>query len=782
MATSPLDAYFKGLKRNAGLTDVRRTASSGGGNVYDTKKEKSKIQQNYLDSLPAQSAFKGMPVSDTGSIRRNAQQDRIMDAKVLQEADVRNQYDQARGMGGDIGRSEIKKIGLNSPGGESIFNKMYKNENITFNELTSNIGGTIGEPAKMYSDSEYAQAENLVNQRGYTTDDMNANPDLKKIMENDPGMAAQASMNIDNMLGSEEMQIANQNRYDSLNREIEQKEQAKYQEMVEAGPNQYWGPNVKREDIEKQITNATKYGEPENLMALGQAQMGSDGVDNSSGLMAYLNTRNAMKTAGVSEEMMKDFDFGSKRARSDKMQRTFDKEHPKYKERADKAMAFRRMEKKGIQSVEAPEIQKAGMLANAGKTAGLHTDMLGYKAKGLASKGLKFAGRFGKGLTDDSYKEYAQEGGYMRPDGKQGYFLGGLALGAAGLGAVSKAYKSRAAERETGKSNEGGLLSSTFGGLKKRYYDDPQSAGKLESIMSSTDSDGNAIGMEEAKKIRDAGGGSADLATNLGRGLSEFGSDSVEGAKTGIGLTAAGIVGGVKGIGTGLQAGYEGLTKNKASYEDLASGKEKGSWMQRLGKGMSFAGNVVDGLNEDIPFSSMNASNVKFHTGKDGDKVPVKDSDGYINKAVPSKGDELEDVTKDQVSEDVVAGKVGEDGVDVEGIDGPIIPAAILDKVKSMDDLKNLSPEQLMTIQKSLGGINVDGKFGPETMGAMQKYFDTHNRPPVKQHTENGLPVDYGTKGPTSEEIEKKSLVNGPGFAFQEGGFITELMNQRRAN
>jgi hypothetical protein len=630
----------------------------------------------------------------------------------------------------------------------------------------------------MYSDSEYAQADKLV-ASGYTTDDMNANPDLKRIMENDPGMAAMASMNVDKMLESEEYQIANQNRYDTLNRDMEQEKQAKYQEMVDAGPNQYWGPNVKREDIEKEITNATKYGEPENLMALGQAQMGSDSIGDSSGLMAYLNTRNAMKTAGVSEEMMKDFDFGSKMARADKMQRAIDKEHPKLKERQEKAMAFRRMEQKGIQSVEVPEIQKAGMLANAGKTAGLHTDMLGYKAKGLADKGLKFAGRFGKGLTDDSYKEYAQEGGYMRPDGKQGYFLGGLALASAGLGAVSKAYKGRAAETEAGGEPEGGLLSSTFGGLKKRYYDDPQSAGKLESIMSSTDSDGNAIGMEEAKKIRDAGGGSADFATNLGRGLSEFGSDSLEGAKTGIGLGAAGVV----GVGKGLKAGYEGLTKNKASYEDLMSGKEKGSLLQRLGKGMSFAGNVVDGLNEDIPFSSMNASNVNF-TGKDGEKVPVKNN-GYINKnestiAGAEESEELEALPKDKISEDIE--NVDGEKINVEGTDGGVVPAAILDKVKNMDDLKNLSPEQLMTIQKSLGDIKVDGKFGPETMGAMQKYFDTHNRPPVNQHTNNGFSVDYGTKGPTSEELEKESLVNGPGFAFQQGGFITELMNQRRAN
>ena len=40
MATSPLEAYLRGLKRNEALTNVSRPASMGGGMLYDKESEK----------------------------------------------------------------------------------------------------------------------------------------------------------------------------------------------------------------------------------------------------------------------------------------------------------------------------------------------------------------------------------------------------------------------------------------------------------------------------------------------------------------------------------------------------------------------------------------------------------------------------------------------------------------------------------------------------------------------------------------------------------------------
>jgi hypothetical protein len=55
--------------------------------------------------------------------------------------------------------------------------------------------------------------------------------------------------------------------------------------------------------------------------------------------------------------------------------------------------------------------------------------------------------------------------------------------------------------------------------------------------------------------------------------------------------------------------------------------------------------------------------------------------------------------------------------------DNAVIPFEALDKIRDVESLKSLEPEQLMTVQEALGGIQVDGKLGPETMKAMQGYF-----------------------------------------------------------
>ena len=179
----------------------------------------------------------------------------------------------------------------------------------------------------------------------------------------------------------------------------------------------------------------------------------------------------------------------------------------------------------------------------------------------------------------------------------------------------------------------------------------------------------------------------------------------------------------------------------------------------------------VDSNGDKIPNDQrMTYANIKVI--KDGATKPKQQA--YVNDA-----DNVEmpdtDVPQDQVSKDIKDGQVGKTGVEMEGVDGKVIPASILDKVKDMDSLKGLKPEQLMTVQKALGGIAVDGKFGPETMGAMQKYFDNANRAPIEQPRPEPAPVR------SREEIIQSYPVGvDPSNPFpiikQEGGFISKLM------
>lgn len=762
MADKNLEKYLSGLKRLDAINveSIARSDADRNYQLFNKKNERKNLTDNYLKNLPAQAKFTGMPVNNAQQDRRARVQNQQMDQKVLQEANLRNQFDQARGLGGDIGREAIRDVAMNNPGGVETFNKMNKGK-ITFSELTEGLGNTV-QPPQM-DPTQMAQANYLVNELGYTPDDMRSNPALKRMMDNNATMQSRAEANVDNMLTSEDIQRREQeytnNMIQRADAERAQRQEQDRQELYASAPNSYYGPGMKREDILKQANNAVKYGEKDNIMAMVQGVMGGDGIEKTQGLMGMLNMRAVMQTAGADDKMLAEFDELGHSARIDKMGRDYKKMYGDGPLNATQLADKRNQEKEDMRlaKLRAPVPVKGSMPKN--RKSPLKEAML---------KSQLFAGRMAKGFKDDSYKQYVQRGGYITKDGKQGYLLGGLAMALAPslIGAGKTALASKAAGAATG---GGGLLSGVsnmLGGMKDRYMDNPVAAGKLESIMSSTDSEGNPIGEAEARKIRDAGGGSADLATTIGRGAKEFGKDSLSGL-VGIGQ---GIAGAGVGAGKALQAGYKGLTDNKASYEDLASGKEKGSLLQRLGKGMSFAGNVVDMANEDMPFSSMGQSDVQFYTGKDGAKPKQQ---GYVNDADNIKLPDT-DVPQDQVSTDIQEGQVDKTGVEMEGVDGKVIPAAILDKVKDMDSLKSLKPEQLMTVQKALGGISVDGKFGPETMGAMQKYFDNANRAPIEQPRPEPAPVR------SREEIIQSYPVGvNPSNPYQilkqEGGFISKL-------
>ncbi len=758
MADKNLEKYLSGLKRLDAINVESISHSDADRNyqLFNKKNERKNLTDNYLKNLPAQAKFTGMPVNNAQQDRRARIQNQQMDQKVLQEANLRNQFDQARGLGGDIGREAIRDVAMNNPGGVETFNKMNKGK-ITFSELTGGLGNTV-QPPQM-DPTQMAQANYLVDELGYTPDDMRSNPALKRMMDNNATMQSRAEANVDNMIASEDIQRRNQLYTNTMIRKADaeraERQERDRQELYASAPNSYYGPGMKREDILQQANNAVKYGEKDNIMAMVQGVMGGDGIEKTQGLMGMLNMRAVMQTAGADDKMLAEFDELGHSARIDKMGRDYKKMYGDGPLNATQLADKRNQEKEDMRlaKLRAPVPVKG---APKNRKSPLKEAML---------KSQLFAGRMAKGFKDDSYKQYVQRGGYITKDGKQGYLLGGLAMALAPslIGAGKTALASKAAGAATG---EGGLLSGVsnmLGGMKDRYMDNPVAAGKLESIMSSTDSEGNPIGEAEARKIRDAGGGSADLATTIGRGAKEFGKDSLSGL-VGIGQ---GIAGAGVGAGKALQAGYKGLTDNKASYEDLASGKEKGSLLQRLGKGMSFAGNVVDMANEDMPFSSMGQSDVQFHTGKDGATKPKQQ--GYVNDADNIKLPET-DMPQDQVSKDIQDGEVGKRGVEMEGVDGKVIPAAILDKVKDMDSLKSLKPEQLMTVQKALGGISVDGKFGPETMGAMQKYFDNANRAPV------GLPAPEATPPPPPPDAVYDDRMMRPDLQqFQEGGFISKL-------
>ena len=80
-----------------------------------------------------------------------------------------------------------------------------------------------------------------------------------------------------------------------------------------------------------------------------------------------------------------------------------------------------------------------------------------------------------------------------------------------------------------------------------------------------------------------------------------------------------------------------------------------------------------------------------------------------------------------------------------------VIPFDILDNIGDVESLESLDPEQLMTVQKALGGIKVDGKLGPETMKAMRGYFAYLK---ILERLNGSIPKEYIKKAFSHSKLE----------------------------
>ena len=694
---SPLETYINKMNKIDKMSDVNLP---GGVSVYNRKDERDKASNEYVSSLPKRPdapEFRLMG-SPSREAKRNRQQNQAMDAKVMQEAQIRNSFDQARNLGGDIGVKQIRDIGMSQPGAQSIFNRMYKDDGITFSELTKERG----RPSMPYkpSDTDMMQMENLIRKNGMMPDDIKANPAMARVFETSPKLQALAQRNVDSMLRAEEDQLASQRRDKQYNEQKSMEEAAYMDEVLK--DKRYFGPGLDVDKVNLLSKDFVKYGD-DNLMQMA-GLLGADMKNEIGGEHAYLNLRNKLSEHGATPERLKEFDNNFTGNRIKNMEMDLKESTPKSMQRMPKQIVEDRM----LASMQPKKVKSK---YNAPKSRKQPVRSLLTRAQ---LEGQKFASAV---KEDDSWKKYVQEGGYIRPDGKQGYIIGGLAtaLAPAALTAVKSGL---AAE------GGGGMLSnvmSSLGGMKDKYISNPIAAGKLEDLM--------ADGTDEAtaRQMRDEDGmGKADFTTAFTRGGKEFVKDSAEGIATGVG----GVVG---GIGKGLQAGYKGLTDNKASYEDLVAGKEKGSLLQRLGKGLTMAGSAVDVMNAPDPSQAIDTPNVKFFQGKKGgEKVqninlesedPNADlevtEEEYKPPLPEQKEVNMDDRLNNSDNTSVDFNKEVNEGPPPDWMQDMISP---VDKAKTIDDVKNMSDDDIKNIQSSLG-ITVDGKVGPETTTAFNKYL-----------------------------------------------------------
>ena len=184
-------------------------------------------------------------------------------------------------------------------------------------------------------------------------------------------------------------------------------------------------------------------------------------------------------------------------------------------------------------------------------------------------------------------------------------------------------------------------------------------------------------------------------------------------------------------------------------------------------------------LTEDIPFSSYDNKITGFKGREKGSKIKGTNISGNVrlNEQVegPPTPSRENNPQQTQVSDDI------EKGNKVQTDKGALLPSVVLSKVKNPDDLKNLDPEMLKTVQASLAeagydmtkssveGGGFDGKYGPETEAAFTEYMKSQTMSPVEQAASK-------EKQPVVEEEKRDWLMEGSdGITFQKGGFITKM-------
>ena len=187
-------------------------------------------------------------------------------------------------------------------------------------------------------------------------------------------------------------------------------------------------------------------------------------------------------------------------------------------------------------------------------------------------------------------KKYGkQDGGYIPEDGKQGYLIGGLALGATALGALGKGKQSF--------DEAGGMA-----GIREKMAQ--RKADREAAYLASTDRDTQAT-------AADTTSGKAGAAV-MGTGQA--------------------IAGGVSAVGAGLKYARD---ENKAdNYADVWSGEEKGSIKQRAGKGLGILGGLLQDASMAQGFEGANweGSGLNSFDGKTDNSSPYKTAMLNYNK------------------------------------------------------------------------------------------------------------------------------------------------------
>jgi len=716
---SPLETYMKKMQRNNALTNV---SLPGGVMVYDKDAERKKIESEYLatSKKPAQAEFKVMN-SPSRSDRISRQQNQAMDNKIVQEGMLMNQFDMARGLGGNEGIQKIKEIAESTPGGVNIFNRMNKGK-ITFNELMGSLSNPNNIP-KAYkpSDTDMTQMENLIKQ-GMLPDDIKANPAMAKVYATSPKLQAMAEGNLDRMMRSEEMQIASDERSKKYKEQQRMEEAAYMDEMLK--DKAFYAPGVDADDMNLVAKNYVKYGD-DNVLNMASALMGEYESNNQGvGMLGYLNMRSKLKEHGASEDQLRKFDDYGQSARINELER----QAPKMKsmqellaERAGDPMEIKKVESK----YKTPQRKESKL------KEGLLKTQLGTQ-------------KFAKALVgNQDWKQYVQEGGFISSLGKFGK------------------------------------------GVYDRYIGNPIAAGKTEDIMAE-----QGVDSAQAKHLRDVEGqGKADFYDVAGRGLNQAGRDLA----TGAGALAGGVAALPGVIGKGLEKGYEGLTKDKASYEDVASGKERGSLLQRLGKGMAFAGNVVDVFNAPDPSQAMGQVDIKFSPGKGKEKVAQMDlGETDVNKDLAVTQEEVKNPALDgsQLEETNVQNKIDQATKD--------IPSPMM-----TDEMDARKKQELMVkagIDIGQSGENkdgIDGNFGPKSEAGWKQYTEMIQSGNYTEDPDGRLVYNFGG-GNAGGEPEESAISQMYGYGYtpntappinpqpvhlqkkQGGGFISGLLQYQK--
>ena len=437
--------------------------------------------------------------------------------------------------------------------------------------------------------------------------------------------------------------------------------------------------------------------------------LGSDLDNKIGGEHAYLNIRSKLSEHGATKDKLKEFDDMFSSNKIKNMDMNLRQSVPKKMFRTPKQVVEDRM-------LADSQIKKV-------KGPNVPQRKQSKVKEGLLKASLEGT-KFAKALTgNQDWKQYVQEGGFISK-----------------LGDFGK-------------------------GVYDRYIGNPIAAGKTENIMAE-----QGLDRAQAKHLRDVEGqGKADFSDALGRGLNQAGRDVVTGAGAVVGGTLA-----VPGlVGKGLQAGYKGLTDNKASYEDLASGKEKGSLLQRLGKGMAFAGNAIDVMNAPDPSQAMGQVDIKFSSGKGKDKVQQMDlGETDVNKdlTVPTEDVPNPGIEGSKLQETSVQNKIDQATKD--------IPSPMM-----TDEMDAKTRQQLMVdagIDIGQSGANqdgVDGQFGPKSEAGWKQYTDMVQSGNYTTDADGKLVYDFSGDVSPPPEIDYSRRVP---FAKQQGGFITGLMKYQR--